>query len=245
MRLRSSLGRVLLLLAALALVASTSACSPGPSDGALLSMATSPEAKAARATAEQRIRERIDRLAAIDGLEPVATRIVDRCNRRPSRSVFDADRPDYDLRCEMTAAAYFGVRGEIADVLRRIRAARLTRWGGVDDAPTTGGTVAYALAYLSRRGRYPDGRLMPAPELRTDVVESPSMVLDWDRSDAEHPRLLTAPAPCPPRDVYLRCLSTPDPLPDLDEARARYATILGLALGDQTSSGVYFTVPRV
>src|SRR5205085_10264561 len=116
---------------------------------------------------ERKMRSLIERLTAVEGLEHVRTRFADSCARPYEGSIFENNRSRYALTCSMEAVAYFGVRGDITDVLRRIRAARIATWGPQDDKgrdlPDAGGTVTYALDYQRARGRYPDGSLMPAP----------------------------------------------------------------------------------
>ncbi|MFG3115510.1 hypothetical protein ACGF4C_13990 [Streptomyces sp. NPDC048197] len=147
----------------------------------------------------------------------------------------------------MEAVAYFGVRGDITDVLPRIRAAGIATWGRQDgkgrDLPHAAGTVSYALDYHHKRGRNPDGSLLPAPTLT-----APGLRIDWDRPDLPLPNKVEEPAPCPPVEtaIYQRCSTVPQTPMSTAAARARYGTVLTFSLGDRWDSSTenYFTVPR-
>ncbi|MFD0275304.1 hypothetical protein ACFVHB_15560 [Kitasatospora sp. NPDC127111] len=236
------------LLTVLVLVKLTTAFSRQPSEKKLRTAATSPEAESRRATEERTMRALIGRLSEVEGVEHVLTRFSDRCVRPYNGSVLENSRSPYVLRCGMNAVAYFGVRGDITDVLPRIHAARIAAWGprGGDGpgASTTAGTVAYALEYHRARGRYPDDRLMPAPPLR-----GPGLRIDWDRPDLPIPNLIEEPSPEPgtgPAEIYRRTSSVPRAPLTVAAARARYGTVLAFTLGGSWNSTAedYFTVPR-
>ncbi|MCZ4123455.1 hypothetical protein [Streptomyces sp. H39-S7] len=231
------------LLLAFALIGLSTACSREPSAKHLRTQATSPEAEARRVAGEQRIRALIEHLTAVDGLEHVLTRLTDSCNRPNNGSIFENNRSPDDLTCSMQAVAYFGVPGDIGDVLVRVRAAGIAAWGPQDDqgrdVPSAAGTVSYALDYHRDRGRYPDGTLMPAPTL-----EAPGLRIDWDRPDLPLPHQIQEPGPCPQDGsggIYLRCSTVPQVPIGAAAARARYGTVLTLALHLDPH---YFTVPR-
>ncbi|WP_330455717.1 hypothetical protein OIB37_01845 [Streptomyces sp. NBC_00820] len=234
------------LLLAFTLIGLTTACSREPSEKKLRTQATSPPAEARRAAEERRIRALIDRLSAVEGLEHVGTRLADFCARPYRGSVFENFHSPYTLTCDMRADVYFGVRGDITDVLPRIRAAGIAAWGPHDgegrELPHAAGTVAYALDYHRAHGRDRDGTLMPAPTL-----EARGMLIEWDRSDLPLPNRIEEPTPCPPAKaaVYQRCALTPDASMSLTTARTRYGTVLRFSLGDGVfPSSPYFTVAR-
>ncbi|TXJ82028.1 hypothetical protein E2C11_09830 [Streptomyces lavendulae] len=234
------------LLLSFALMGLTAACSREPSEKKLRTQATSPAAESRRAAEEQKMRALIERLTAVEGLEHVLTRFVDTCARPYNGSIFENNESPYTLKCDMRAVAYFGVRGEITDVLPRIRAADVAAWGPHDtegrDLPHAAGTVTYALDYHRDRGRYPDGTLMSTPTL-----EGPGLQIDWDRPDLPLPNRIEEPAPCPTvgSGIYHRCSTTPETPMSVATARARYGTVLVLSLGGWGSSAYdYFAVPR-
>lgn len=234
------------LLLAFALVGLTTACSREPSEKELRKQATSPAAQARRAVEEKKMRALIKHLTAVEGLEHVLTRFSDSCGRPYDGSIFENHQSPNALRCDMRAVAYFGVRGDITDVLPRIRAARIQPWGPQEkgrDMPYAGGTVSYALDYHRHHGRYKDGSLMPAPTL-----EAPGLDIDWDRPDMPLPNLVEEPIACPPAGsggIYERCSTTPKAPMSVAAARSRYGTLLTFSLGGYASSGdSYFTVPR-
>ncbi|MFF1905100.1 hypothetical protein [Kitasatospora sp. NPDC058218] len=216
-----------------------------PSEKKLRALATSEQARSRRAEEEEKIHSLIARLAEVEGLEHVLTRFSDHCYR-PNTGPFEG-RPMNTLICSMEAVAYFGVRGDLADVLPRIRAAGIATWGpqreGEPDHPHATGTVRYALAYHRSQGRDPDGRLMPGPDLRAKGLE-----ITWDRPDAPLVNLVEEPRPCPPPrsgDIYARCSVVPQMPTTVAAARARYGTVLAFSLGTWGSSAhPYFTVPR-
>ncbi|MEW2290965.1 hypothetical protein [Streptomyces sp. NPDC047841] len=192
------------------------------------------------------MRALIERLSAVEGLEHVLTRFVDTCARPYNGSIFENNESPYTLECDMRAVAYFGVQGDITDVLPRIRAADVAAWGPHDaeahDLPHAAGTVPYALDYHHDRGRYSDGTLMPAPTL-----EGPGLQIDWDRPDLPLPNRIEEPAPCPSvgSTIYHRCSTIPKSPMSVAAARARYGTVLTLSFGGWESSAYnYFTVPR-
>ncbi|EOT02569.1 hypothetical protein [Streptomyces noursei] len=193
------------------------------------------------------MRTLIERLSTVEGLEHVLTRFTDSCARPYNGSIFENNRSPYHLTCSMQAVAYFGVRGDITDVLPRIRAAHIANWGpqvseGVD-LPHAGGTVTYALTYHREGGRCPDGRLMSAPTL-----EAPGLRIDWDRLHMPLPNRVEEPAACLPVEsgcIYRRCSTVPDAPMSVAAARTRYGTILTFTLGGWGSTAYhYFTVPR-
>ncbi|MFD5572763.1 hypothetical protein [Streptomyces cadmiisoli] len=107
------------LLVAFALVGLTAACSREPADKELRTQATSSEAESRRAREEQKMRALIARLTAVEGLEHLLTLSIDTCHGPQDGSIFENNRSPYALTCSMRADAYFGVRGEITDVLSR------------------------------------------------------------------------------------------------------------------------------
>ncbi|MFD9000734.1 hypothetical protein ACFV0T_07100 [Streptomyces sp. NPDC059582] len=234
------------LLLALALVGLTTACSREPSDKELRKQATSPAAESRRSVEERKMRALIERLTAVEGLEHVLTRFEDSCVRPYNGSIFENHESPHSLECDMQAVAYFGVRGDLTDVLRRIRAADIAAWGPHDDEgrdmPHAAGTVTYAIGYQRDHGRYPDGRLMPAPTL-----EAPGLRIDWDRPHLPLPNLVEEPALCPPAGsgIYQRCSTAPENPISVATTRVRYGTVLTLSLGGWDSSADnYFTVTR-
>ncbi|MGV9497394.1 hypothetical protein ACWDQ0_03895 [Streptomyces sp. NPDC003642] len=238
--------RVRALLLVSALVALTAACSSGPSEEELRREATSPAAASRRAAEERNARGLVERLSAVEGLEHVLTRFTDTCARPPEDSLLEQDASPHALVCDIRADAYFGVRGDITDVLRRIRAAGLAEWGPRDgtgrEMPNAAGTVTYALAYHRAHGRFKDGSLMPGPAL-----EAPGLRIDWDRDRLPLPNRIEEPAPCPPRKgvIHERCSITPKPSTTVSAARARHGTVLTLNLdGPGATWHEYFTVPR-
>ncbi|MGW7724986.1 hypothetical protein ACWGJ6_16730 [Streptomyces canus] len=234
------------LLLTFVLVGLTAACSHHPADKELRARATSSEAESRRSREEEKMRALIARLTAVEGLEHLLTRSVDSCQGPQKGSLFENNRSPYVLTCSMQADAYFGVRGEITEVLSRIRAAGIATWGPQDgegrDMPYAAGTVTYALDYYRARGKFQDGTLMPAPTL-----EAPGLRLDWDRPDLPLPMRVEEPAPCPETGskVYWRCSIAPEDPMTVAAARTRYDTVLTLSLGRWGSSADnYFTVPR-
>ncbi|MYT29048.1 MULTISPECIES: hypothetical protein [unclassified Streptomyces] len=238
-RRRSAQASGLLLMFALAGL--TAACSGAPSEKELRRQATSPEAESRRAVEERKVRALIARLTAVEGLEHVLTRVTDSCARPYNGSIFENNRSSYVLKCSMEAVAYFGLQGDIADVLPRIRAAGIAAWGSQDGGGRD--MVSYALAYHRHHGRYPDGSLMPAPTL-----EAPGLRIDWDRLGLPLPNRIEEPTLCAPAssgDIYQRCSIAPKAPMSVAAARARYGTIVRFSLGGWGSSAQnYFTVPR-
>ncbi|MEU5823644.1 hypothetical protein [Streptomyces sp. NPDC047803] len=239
------LGLVLVLVLVLAGVAA--GCSPGPSDDALRARARSDEAVARRTVEERKMRKLIRRMKAVKGLEHIRTRFLDLCATPTDGNLFEPPQSPDALECGMRAEVYLGVRGDITDVLRSIRAAHLAPWGSPvrateGDSPTAGGTVAYALTYQRERGRFPDGTLMPGPRL-----EAPGLSIDWDRPGLPLPGMIEDFAPCPADGsgrIYQRCEVTPGAPATLAAARARYGTVLVLVAEGHGSSDAYFTVAR-
>ncbi|MFE9440680.1 hypothetical protein ACFYO2_17040 [Streptomyces sp. NPDC006602] len=234
------------LLLAFALVGLTTACSGEPSEKELRKQATSPAAESRRSLEEQKLRALIERLTAVEGLQHVLTRFVDSCGRPYNGSIFENNRSPHTLECDMQAVAYFGVRGDLTDVLHRIRAADLAAWGPHDDEgrdiPHAAGTVTYALDYHRNHGRYPDGSLMAAPPL-----EAPGLRIDWDRPDLPLTNRIEEPDLCPTAGsgIYQRCSTAPEAPMSVASARARYGTVLTLGSGGSSSSASnYFTVTR-
>lgn len=234
------------LLLALTMVGLTAACSRELSGTELRARATSSDAEARRTAEERTMRALIERITAVAGLEHVLTRFNDLCARPYEGSLLESNQSPYALTCDLRADVYFGVRGDISDVLRRIRATDVAVWGPHDDQgkdlPHAAGTVTYALDYHRNRGRFPDGTLMPAPTL-----EATGLRIEWDLPDLPLGRKIDEPSPCPPPGyaVYSRCSILPqDPL-SVSAARARYGTVLVFRLGGWDSSATdYFTVPR-
>ncbi|MFF8313330.1 hypothetical protein [Streptomyces lydicus] len=235
------------LLLAFVLIGLTTACSRGPSERKLRAQATSPGAESRRTEEERQMQALIQRLSAVEGLEHTLTRFVDSCARPYNGSVFENMRSPYVLTCSMRAVACFGVRGDMSEVLPRIRAAGIATWGPHDkegrDLPHAAGTVTYALSYHRAHGRYPDGGLMSAPTLT-----APGLRIDWDRADLPLPHRVEEPAPCPPdgSGIYQRCWTVPKAPMSVAAARARYGTVLSFSLLSSPASATdhYFTVPR-
>ncbi|GAU65560.1 hypothetical protein SSP35_01_09040 [Streptomyces sp. NBRC 110611] len=246
-RVRRRCARAGGVLLAFTLVGLTAACSSEPSEKELRRQATSPVAESRREAEEHQIRALIQRLTAVEGLEYVLTRFWDSCGRPHNGSLFENNRSPYVLRCGLKAVAYFGIRGDVTDVLPRIRAAAVATWGTQDDEgrdmPYAAGTVTYALDYHRHQGRYPDGSLMPAP-----ILEAPGLRIDWDRPRLPLPNRVEEPVPCRPAGsggIYHRCWTAPEAPMSLADVRARYGTVLSFTLGGWDSSAQkYFTVPR-
>lgn len=186
------------LLVAFPLVGLTAACSREPAAKDLRTQDTSPQAASRRAVEEQGMRAVLARLTAVEGLEHVLTRFRDSCARPAKRSVFENNPSPYVLECRMEVDAYFGVRGDITDVLTRFEAA---------DLPVAASSVRYALDFQRAHGRMPDGSLMSWPGLEAAVIR-----IEWDRPDPL-PSQVEEPLPCfPPKDeIYERCSITPKP----------------------------------
>ncbi|MFF8371794.1 hypothetical protein ACF05W_23505 [Streptomyces lydicus] len=202
------------LLLAFVLIGLTTACSRGPSERKLRAQATSPGAESLRAAEERQMQALIQRLSAVEGLEHTLTRFVDSCARPYNGSVFENMRSPYVLTCSMRAVACFGVRGDMSEVLPRIRAAGIATWGPRDNEgrnlPHAAGTVTYALSYHRAHGRYPDGSLMSAPTLT-----APGLRIDWDRANLPLPHRVEEPAPLPTgRFRHLPALLDPPQGPD-------------------------------
>ncbi|MFF7411962.1 hypothetical protein [Streptomyces lydicus] len=235
------------LLLAFVLIGLTKACSREPSERKLRAQATSPGAESRRAVEERQMQALIQRLSTVEGLEHTLTRFDDSCARPYNGSIFENMRSPYVLTCSMRAVAYFGVRGDMSEVLPRIRAAGIATWGPHDhkgrELPHLAGTVTYALSYHRARGRYPDGSLMSAPTLT-----APGLRIDWDRADLPHSHRVEEPPPCPPdgSGIYQRCTTVPEAAMSVTAARARYGTVLSLGLSSSPTSSTnhYFTVPR-
>jgi hypothetical protein len=238
--------RVCALLLVSALVAPTAACSSGLSEGELRQQAVSPAAASRRAAEERKARGLVERLSAVEGLDHVLTRFTDTCARPPEGSLLEDDASPHALVCDIRADAYFGVRGDITDVLRRIGAAGLAEWGPRDgggrEMPDAAGTVTYALAYHRAHGRFEDGSLMPGPAL-----QGPGLRIDWDRRGLPLPNRIEEPADCPPRTgvIHERCSITPKTPAAVAAARAHHGTVLALHAGGPGATWhEYFTVPR-
>ncbi|MEU5426216.1 hypothetical protein AB0H73_11495 [Streptomyces olivoreticuli] len=231
------------MLLSLAMLVSITACSQEPDDQKLRSLAASEKAQSRRAQEERKIRESIGRLGSVTGVHHVLTRFMDTCARPASQALWGSDDPQHTLVCDMEAAAYFGVRGDIVEVLPRIRAAAIANWGHQDehgeDVPYAGGSVRYALDYYRNHGRYPDGALMSIPEL-----ESPGLRINWDL--APH-QLVDEARPCPPAGyAYFRCELTPSPAATVHATRTEYGVVLVFEIGTRMGSSAhhYYTVPR-
>ncbi|WP_043468663.1 hypothetical protein [Kitasatospora sp. MBT66] len=236
------------VLLAIPLLAISEASARGPSDRKLRKRATSPEAESRRAVAQERIDDLTARLSTVEGLEHVLTTFTDSCNR-PYRGASFGARPTDVLRCGMRSVSYFGVQGDITDVLARIREADIAAWGPRDgqgqDQPGSSGTITYAIDYHRHRGRYPDGGTMPAPVLKTTSLE-----IDWDRLDFPLVnRIEEANLPAPEAaggGIYRRCSTVPQTPTSVAEARAHYGTVLRfVASSTDTSRRTYYhAVPR-
>ncbi|WP_327681436.1 hypothetical protein [Kitasatospora sp. NBC_00458] len=236
------------VLLALLLTAISEASSRGPSDRKLRKHATSPEAESRRAVAQERIHDLTARLSAVEGLEHVLTTFTDSCARPYRASAFEA-RPADVLQCRMRSVSYFGVQGDITDVLARIREADIAAWGPRDrqgqDLPHARGTITYAIDYHRSHGRHPDGRMMPTPVLGTSLLE-----IDWDRLDFPLVnRIEEADLPDPEAagdGIHRRCSTVPQAAMSVTEARARYGTVLRFVVIATNASAreYYHTVPR-
>ncbi|MGA5134059.1 hypothetical protein ACPCTO_30090 [Streptomyces olivoreticuli] len=236
-------GRACGVLLLLALVVSTAACSHGPDDQKLRSLAVSDEARAKRTQQEQKLQALVNRLGSVTGLDHAFTRFRDDCARPGSQALWGSDDPTHSLVCDMEAVAYFGVRDDIVEVLPRVRAASIAKWGSQDengeDSPYAGGSVRYALDYYRNHGKYPDGREMGEPELA-----APDLTIRWDV--APYGLVEEAPACPPPGYLYLRCNITPDATATVRAVRAKYGTVLAFNIGQKAHSSWrgYYTVPR-
>ncbi|MFF0729802.1 hypothetical protein [Streptomyces sp. NPDC004134] len=186
-------------------------------------------------------------MSAVRGLEHVVTRLSDSCGQGHSGSLLEAPSADV-LSCSMQAVVYYGVPGDITDVLPRIGEAGIAVWGPQDgegrDMPHARGTVSYALTYHRDHGRYPDGSLMSTP-----VLEAAGMRVDWDRPGMPMPsRFEGFVHSCDPdggHPVYERCSTAPKEPMSMAAARDQYGTVLTFSLGEPGSSAYqYFTVPR-
>ncbi|MFJ5829420.1 hypothetical protein [Streptomyces sp. NPDC093089] len=236
-----------MVLWASALLGVATACSVAPSDQELRSRTTLPATEQLRSAEERKIRELIERMGAVEGLELVRAHVTDSCVRSGEGSVFDSGRPPYVLTCSMRAVAYFGVRGSVAEALPRIREADIAVWGPQDgkgrDVPHAAGTITYALDYLRHGGRTSDGSKLPSP-----VLDGPGIDLDWERPDDPLSVLVTAesPTPCPPAsEIYRRCWVMPDSPMSMATARSRNRTFLTVTVGGPESTAYdYFTVRR-
>ncbi|MEU2389620.1 hypothetical protein [Streptomyces sp. NPDC007369] len=214
----------------------------------LRAVATGHDAESRRNAEEARLRGLLERLARVEGLHHAYTGLKDDC-AGPSEGNFK-DPPSVDLvSCSMSVNAVYGVEGDVTDVLKRIHAAGVTPWQPNVNGPgsASGGTLDYALEYHRLRGVFPDGTLMPAPSL---VSEDRGLEITWDRPPLpDHPAASgqvegnDVPA-CPPAGpLYSRCRidpPQPDPVPAV---RARYGTVLNVAIGSAGRTP-YFTVPR-
>ncbi|GAA1376000.1 hypothetical protein [Streptomyces beijiangensis] len=230
------------LILALALLGLTAACSHEPPAKELRAQATSPSTQSRRTLEEQTLRAQIEHLTAVKGLVHVLTRLQDYCARPYTGSIFESNSPRNSLECTIRASVYFGVQGDIADVLPRIRAANPATWGPQDDkghdAPYAAGTVRYAVQYQHRHGKYPDGTLMPGPALDAGKLQ-----IDWDRPNMPLQNRVQEPDPCPrlfPDEIYERCTIAPKIPLGVAAARNQYGTVLVFT----ASVDDYFTVPR-
>ncbi|MFE3186932.1 hypothetical protein ACFXKR_39730 [Streptomyces violascens] len=202
-----------------------------PSDKELRTQATSPEAESLRAREEQRMRALVQRVTAVEGLEHALTRFTDFCNRPTKRSVFENYQSPYVLECRMQTVAYFGIRGDITDVLPRIPTPGIDTWAQ---------QVAGAVQYHHTRGRSADGSLIPAPSL-----QAPGIRIEWDLPQPL-PRQVQEPILCPSDGwaIYQRCTTVPTATVSVAAARAKYHTILSVTLDHTTSPAYYYTAPR-
>ncbi|MGW6915208.1 hypothetical protein ACWGB8_15540 [Kitasatospora sp. NPDC054939] len=236
-------GRPLGLLLALALLGTAAtACTDERGDDEVRGLARSAEAQAMRAQAEQRIREAVARLTAVDGLEHARTELVDSCGRPSTGSFLFPEHPEHALSCRLTATAWFGVRSPLVEVLPRIRAAGVATWGLQDangeDAAYAAGTVRYAVEYVRNAGRDPDGGLMPGPDLT-----APGTTLTWDRPEPL-PNTVAEPLPPTASGYWFRHEKTPADPPAVRSVREKYGTVLALQIGGVPGAADYYTVPR-
>ncbi|MEU3496164.1 hypothetical protein ABZ747_22085 [Kitasatospora cineracea] len=192
----------------------------GPPKRTMRRLAASPEVRARRDAAEREMRAAIERLGAVDGLEHVLTRFTESFTRY-TRIVNFGSPSVHGVTCDLRAVAWFGVRGEVADVLDELRRQGLADW-----LPTPEG----------RRGTPP-----PPPEFG-----APGLRIDWDRPGTPLPP--PEPERAPRRGIGTARLShrrwsVPRRPPRPADARARYGTLLVLSLGGPGRPGAgHFSV---
>ncbi|MEU9042987.1 MULTISPECIES: hypothetical protein [unclassified Kitasatospora] len=154
-----------------------------PTDRRMVALIHSPRARAARAAERERIRELVDALGAVEGVEHVLTQVRDFSVRPDGLAVLHSlSDADALLLCRISARAYFVVREDITDVLPRIEAADVAEWCARDQRPSAGGTVEHALRWYRNGGINQEGLPMDSPDLFSPVAR-----LNWDRSGILRP----------------------------------------------------------
>ncbi|RGD56648.1 hypothetical protein DR950_01520 [Kitasatospora xanthocidica] len=196
-----------------------------PTERRKLRLIGSPTARAARAAERERIRALVEALGAVEGVEHLLTQVLDQ-STRPSTYGLDHPR-DTLLVCRIHARAYFVVREDVLDVLRRIEAANVADWQANGQGPDPHGSLEHALRWYRDGGVDANGWRMDPP-----CLSSPGAKLTWDRPGIP-PR---DPIPAGPYPNRLFVLEQTPPDADaarlLDEARADgRGVVLELAFG--------------
>ncbi|RAJ46900.1 hypothetical protein K353_00101 [Kitasatospora sp. SolWspMP-SS2h] len=203
----------------------------GPSKRKLRRLVGSPGVESRRAAAERAMGAVVERVGACGGLEHVVTHWAETFSRRTEFAGFGSPAAR-KVTCELRAVAYFGVRGEVADVLDGLR-----RYGLADWLPPA--------EYGPARSGGPE---FGTPELR----------IDWDRPGSPLPLRDGVRAPrrgigsgrlrhrrwsVPPRSPGRTTRTDRADRARLADARARCGTLLVLRLGGPGRyGGTRFTV---
>ncbi|MDQ0956047.1 hypothetical protein QFZ24_010056 [Streptomyces phaeochromogenes] len=232
---------------AVALMGLSSACSQEPKAAKLREMAISDEAQTKRAVRKAEIGELIEQLGSVNGLRHAFTKVVDQCVGPRSTNFKDQVPSDYQLSCSMTAVAYYGVRGNIEEILSGIDRIKIADWGTHNALgkrlPGSPGSVEYALDYYQKGGLREDGR-MPEPNL-----EAPGLKITWDQRLFNKKRVEDI-LPCPERVSesvpYYLCEIEPGPKSTANTVRAKHGTVLRLEIAGLTPplGKGYYEVPR-
>jgi Asp-tRNA(Asn)/Glu-tRNA(Gln) amidotransferase C subunit len=213
-----------------------------PTERRLRALAASPRAQAARAAELGRIRQLVEALGAVEGVEHVLTRVLDsRTRPRPLELLDRLSDAEALLNCRLHARAYFVIREDITAVLPRIEAAGLAAWGRADQRPSAGGTVEHALRWYRDGGTTEEGWAMDSPSLFSPVAR-----LHWDLPGVLRPDPLPLSAPAHPRHVMEQTPPEPTAADLLREARADgRGLVLELVLGTNGNDRrQYHVVPR-
>ncbi|MFJ6770357.1 hypothetical protein ACIQOV_05160 [Kitasatospora sp. NPDC091257] len=150
-----------------------------PTERRKLKLVDSRAARAARVAERERIRGLVEALGAVEGVEHVLTQVLDQSTLPSS---YGLDHPgDTLLVCRIYARAYFVVREDVLDVLRRIEAADVVRWQAHGQGPDPAGSLDHALRWHRNGGIDADGRRMQSP-----CLSSPGATLTWDRDGIPH-----------------------------------------------------------
>ncbi|MFI8460445.1 hypothetical protein [Kitasatospora sp. NPDC085464] len=214
-----------------------------PTERRMRALASSPRARAARASERQRIEGVVDALGAVEGVEHVLTLVSDYSLAPSAFGLFRTTSEGRALMvCRMYARAYFVIREDITAVLPRIGAANVAAWSPAGQRTSAGGTVEHALRWYRDGGRTPEGWAMDSPELF-----SPGARLHWERPGVGiHDPARPYPVVDDPRHVLDRTPPDGDPAQLLREARADgRGVVLELVLGaDGRDHATYHVVPR-